>query len=670
MEKNKGYLTNCPAVRIPRPTVSRNGYTDHSRRRNTLPSLFSTDSDPLVMDTVTLNQSLQHIPQMNKNSMDSLDNLSMDDFWSEVENIKQSSDSEQDDSMEIKTPDEEEAEVEWLQDAGFSNFMSAKTDDTEDMALLSTLTKTQAAAVQRRLDTYTRSLRKRNKQPVRDVRDIFRSDNSTKRLQDTEQSVSDQHSHEQWWNSERPPRRHDSSHKRRVSDKEETFNTEIAYSEQATVLQKTRPAFRESRKHREDGMLPKFRIHKGRLGIIRINDLSPRDMKKINQLALIELTALWDILELDLKRKKAVKRKMREDGVFGVPLTTLLEYDQKIAPGTKVPLVLLELISCLEKKGLTQEGILRVPGSHSRIKILQESLESNFYAGTFIWDEVNQNDAAGLLKRFIRELPTPLLTAEYLSAFTSLKDIPDLKQRLQALNLLLLILPETNRNTLKVLLEFLSKVVSMEKENRMNLWNVSTIMAPNLFIHKGVSNKIPEGTEKQLAESAADVVRMLIHYQNQLWIIPSFLMAQIRKVNDSSSKKHAFYDKRIRNLLKRNPVDKEKVEVSQPCKTITIQTSMLLNQPMEIRLDNEIQAAHVLSKFKKSCIQKWNMVYTASKTKRNGSLESLNLVLCEIGGNINECILDPNTYLLDLYSVNPNADWVIKEVTHSLLPAR
>lgn len=41
----------------------------------------------------------------------------------------------------------------------------------------------------------------------------------------------------------------------------------------------------------------------------RIGDLSSRDMKKILPLALIELTALYDILGLDLKRCKGGKWK-------------------------------------------------------------------------------------------------------------------------------------------------------------------------------------------------------------------------------------------------------------------------------------------------------------------------------------------------------------------------
>lgn len=68
---------------------------------------------------------------------------------------------------------EGEAEAEWLQDAGLSDLLGDRSSENDNIVLLSTLTKTQAAAVQRRLDTYSRSRRRKNKHPVRDVRDIF-----------------------------------------------------------------------------------------------------------------------------------------------------------------------------------------------------------------------------------------------------------------------------------------------------------------------------------------------------------------------------------------------------------------------------------------------------------------------------------------------------------------
>lgn len=67
---------------------------------------------------------------------------------------------------------EGELEAEWLQDVGLSTLVSGNEEE-DGKALLSTLTRTQAAAVKKRYNTYTQTLRKKNKQPVRDVRDVF-----------------------------------------------------------------------------------------------------------------------------------------------------------------------------------------------------------------------------------------------------------------------------------------------------------------------------------------------------------------------------------------------------------------------------------------------------------------------------------------------------------------
>uniref|UniRef100_A0A8C5TXZ1 Rho GTPase activating protein 40 n=1 Tax=Malurus cyaneus samueli TaxID=2593467 RepID=A0A8C5TXZ1_9PASS len=534
---------------------------------------------------------------------EALDSLSMDSFWLEVENIKQSAEAEQEECglADVKTQEEGEAEAEWLQDAGLSELLGDPSSDKDNLVLLSTLTRTQAAAVQRRLDTYSRSRRRKNKQPVRDVRDIFRVAGSEVKSQDYSCTV-------------------------RNPGKEELFNMDIAYSEQAAVLLKG-SFLSESRKLKDGNALTRFKIPKGRLGVTRIGDLSAQDMKKIPTLALIELTALCDILGFELKRNKAAKLKTTEKRLFGVPLNTLLENDQKLLPNTKVPLLLQALLSCLEKRGLETEGILRVSGSQTRIKSLEQKLERDFYSGLFRWDEVHQNDVSGLLKRFIRELPAPLLTAEYLPAFAA---VQNLKQRLQALNLLILILPEPNRNTLKALLEFLSKVVSRENNNKMNLWNVSTVMAPNLFMHKGLPNKIPEGKEKQLAEGAADVVS-------------SFLVAQVRKLNESSSKRYQFCDKRIKNLLRKIHADKDKVEKNQG------EVSQGLGKKKNPK--KTIPFVEVLNVFLRTL-----------KGVRGDSLERAR------GEFFPECLvltgehcLDPDTYLLDLYHINPHAEWIIKQ---------
>lgn len=73
-------------------------------------------------------------------------------------------------------PAEAELEEAWLTEAGLSSLVvgSSSTETPPVVeAVLSTLTRQQAATVRKRLDNYNETLRKRNRQPIRDVRDIF-----------------------------------------------------------------------------------------------------------------------------------------------------------------------------------------------------------------------------------------------------------------------------------------------------------------------------------------------------------------------------------------------------------------------------------------------------------------------------------------------------------------
>ncbi|MEJ1279015.1 Rho GTPase activating protein 40 [Cricetulus griseus] len=432
------------------------------------------------------------------------ESLSMDGFWMEVERIQQKGEAKEEASGGSRSQLlEGDTESQWLQDTGLSGLVDGLGSDGDHQGLLSTLTQTQVAAVCRRLDTYARSARRRHKPPIRDVRDIFGV--FTSRDVASENGASGM----KWIQihsvgSVSPVGATVPRDPQEPVGMEEVFNMDSAYSEQAAVLQRARRSPGGTCAWGK-GSLPRFRVPKGRLGVTRIGDLSSRDMKKIPPLALIELTALYDILGLDLKRSKAGKWKGSDSGLFGVPLHSLLEADHRVLPSTQVPLLL-------------QAG-------------LEQKLERDFYAGLVSWDKVHPNDASDLLKRFLRKLPAPLLTAEYLPAFAAVPSacgshIPDLKQRLQALHLLVLLLPEPNRNTLKALLEFLRKVAAQEQRNKMTLWNVSTVMAPNLFLPRGRPPKLPRG-EKQLAEGAAEVVCMMVQYQDMLWTTPKVAKIQV-----------------------------------------------------------------------------------------------------------------------------------------------
>ncbi|XP_023285907.1 rho GTPase-activating protein 18 isoform X2 [Seriola lalandi dorsalis] len=580
------------------------------------------------------------------NSQDSLDELEMDDYWKEVENITRSGggagrgegggEGEVQEEEQQKIPEEGEQEEAWLTEAGlarlFDDSLAADQDQEEDSAVfLSTLTRTQAAAVERRVTTLQQTLlRRRNRQHVPDVRDIFRP------------SEKDEQPSKFKGGSE-------NGQKDVTSAETETeLNVEVAFSEQALSYRDNHQRLKVTTgPSSPDDKLPNFKLLRDKTGQTRIGDLSPLDMKKVRRLALVEMTALFDTAGIDLKAHKAVKVKAKESGLFGVPLATLLDQDQRRAPGTKVPFILQRFISHIEEEGLDTEGLLRIPGAATRVKSLCQELETSFYDGMFPWQQLKQHDAASLLKLFIRELPHPLLTVEYLSAFIAVNKLPTKKQQLQALNLLVLLLPEHNRDTLKALVEFFQRVIDHQAKNKMTLNNVSVVIAPNIFMFKGIRSKVTEQQEFSMATSTANIVRLLISYQNLLWTIPKFIVTQVRHQNMESQRKQN-KERAVRKLLKKittdKPSDKAVPESSQGF--IRVQAPQFSKISMAVQLTAELQAADVLTRF---------LSQDSSVTVKREEL-----CLYEIGGNIKERCLDGETYMKDLFQLNPTAEWVIK----------
>ncbi|XP_068955767.1 rho GTPase-activating protein 28 [Petaurus breviceps papuanus] len=523
-------------------------------------------------------------------------------------------------------------------------------------------------------------MRKRNKHSVRDVRDIFGVAESPPPFDPVPVSLVPANGvqvpgKKPVWKAVNSNSCLDCGLDKDTPSVAEELSFEVSFSESITEIPKEKEGLKSQRFKKEDSSLTKFIVRKSRFGLTEVGDLSVEDMKKIRYLSLIELTAFYDALGIELKRNRTDKVKGRENGLFGVPLTVLLENDQKKFPGIKVPLIFQKLLQKLEETGLETEGILRVPGSASRVKNLRQELESKFYEDAFDWDQVRNNDAAGLLKMFIRDLPSPLFTVEYLPAFIALVErISKIKLQLQALHLLIMLLPDANRDAAKAFLIFLKKVVANEGKNKMSLWNVSMIVAPNLFIYKG---KRSNQEEMQAAATTAHIVRLLIRYQDILWTVPSFLITQVRKMNEAAinnTKKQPIFDKSMRKLLRRKTLERErpeKIEATSPgsSKTLPISPSsrrksdipegvIRVHAPlhskvsMAIQLNGQTKAKDILARF-----------HCENSHDSPGNLKTQNQSLYEIGGNIGEHCLDPDAYMLDVYHANPHAEWVIKPKT-------
>jgi RalA-binding protein 1 len=92
-------------------------------------------------------------------------------------------------------------------------------------------------------------------------------------------------------------------------------------------------------------------------------------------------------------------RKKKE--IFGVPLNKL---------ETPIPEIIEKFMIYLEKNSLEQVGLFRVPGHLKSIKTMKELIDNGEpYDVVFDSSKEKTNTICGLLKLFIREIPTSLI---------------------------------------------------------------------------------------------------------------------------------------------------------------------------------------------------------------------------------------------------------------------
>ncbi|KAM9775379.1 rho GTPase-activating protein 18-like isoform 2-T2 [Syngnathus typhle] len=566
--------------------------------------------------------------------------IAMETYWQELESMEEQ---EEEEEEERRSMDELELEEAWLNEAGLSSLLVGSSAEeappparapSPARALLATLTRQQTLTVKTRLRNYTHTLKNSHKQAIVHVKDIFavslshangvhaleltpwrqwlffflqpdfESVVSSALQSDTSQSAQSCYDK----NTTKTIRRHTKSAHPDLSsfcyDVRPSSPPATSKHPAATQSERARPADWLARNSPySDGVAEHKRsetcwdclLDRGRdvpyvcpsQGMTQADDLSSADVKRLRFICHIELSTFLLALGVQSKRMRAARNRSGAGAVFAVPLNALLDNDRKKCPGLKVPLVFHKLLCVLQQTGLQTEGILRISGSVARLKYLRRELDR--CPEGFDWSAVRPVDAAGLLKLFIRELPTPLLTHAHLPTFRAVLGVSGSVHQVQALQLLSLLLPEAHRETLKALLVFLHQVVSHQEQNRMSLWNVATVMAPNLFTTHRRGSKERDGLEEVVG--GTHLVRLMIMHQELLWTVPNFLLSQLRQMNQASNHKLG------RLLRTRN--DKNKKQVTELCEgVIKVYAPFHAKVSMAIQLDRQMTAQDVTAHFK------------------------------------------------------------------------
>jgi len=202
---------------------------------------------------------------------------------------------------------------------------------------------------------------------------------------------------------------------------------------------------------------------------------------------------------------------------------------ERINPQPCVPSVVNTCIKYLELHGLNTVGIFRVSSSKKRVRQLREDFDSG--ADVILTDEVSVHDVATILKEFFRDLPEPLLPREVYHPLLAVQKIRNRKQQLEAMRRVIQLLPQVNRDTLYVLLNFLHLVAENSEDrkgpqgedingNKMDSNNLATLFAPNILhsMKSGDGTMSPESTAKAAERTETiNIVRTLIDYNKELF---------------------------------------------------------------------------------------------------------------------------------------------------------
>uniref|UniRef100_A0ABM5FLS7 Rho GTPase-activating protein 7-like isoform X1 n=2 Tax=Pogona vitticeps TaxID=103695 RepID=A0ABM5FLS7_9SAUR len=223
--------------------------------------------------------------------------------------------------------------------------------------------------------------------------------------------------------------------------------------------------------------------HLGNLSL-EIDSQSASRLTQMQKLALLKLTTLMDKYSPSSKQgwhwtipkfiRKVKAPDYKDKNVFGVPL--LLNTQRT---GHSLPRSILQAMDYLRDHFLDQVGLFRKSGVKSRILYLREMNENS--PNNITYEGQSAFDVADMVKQYFRDLPEPIFTSKLCESFLHIYQYLPKEQHFHAVQAAILLLPDENREALKVLLFFLRDVVAFVEENQMTPTNIAVCLAPSLF---------------------------------------------------------------------------------------------------------------------------------------------------------------------------------------------
>ncbi|XP_030398851.1 rac GTPase-activating protein 1-like isoform X2 [Gopherus evgoodei] len=183
----------------------------------------------------------------------------------------------------------------------------------------------------------------------------------------------------------------------------------------------------------------------------------------------------------------------------------LADFAPPVAP--LVPALVVQCVSEVERRGLTETGLYRVPGAEPLVREWKQKLLRAKGALPSLGRVGDVHVVCGVLKDFLRGLKEPLVTFRLHPLFLRAADIPDEAACQAALCHVVSKLPPANRDTLAFLVLHLLRV-AQSPDCRMDELNLARVFGPTLVGH-GTSSPTPLAILEDTPQQCKVMARLL-----------------------------------------------------------------------------------------------------------------------------------------------------------------
>ncbi|TWU77941.1 hypothetical protein ED733_005455 [Metarhizium rileyi] len=186
----------------------------------------------------------------------------------------------------------------------------------------------------------------------------------------------------------------------------------------------------------------------------------------------------------DAGSASAVPSSYGQRELFGASLVDAVRYYPPVDVKVPLPSVVYRCIQYLDHHdAINEEGIFRLSGSSVVIRQLRERFIVEGDVNLVADEQYHDIHAvASLLKLYLRDLPTSILTSDLHQPFFQATEISDCKEKIAKMKELGQRLPRANATLLKYLIAFLIRVINKSDINKMTVRNVGIVFSPTLHI--------------------------------------------------------------------------------------------------------------------------------------------------------------------------------------------